>query len=257
MKGRDFTDADREGSLPVAIVNEAMARQFWPGAEVVGRRFRYFTEQAPREIVGVVKTVKYQTLGESPQAAAYTPLKQAFTDTVVLFVRAERDPAALIEPVRREIRQIDSQLPVQNPQVVREVINQSLWAVNLGAALLGVFGILALALASVGLYGVMSYTVGQRTREIGLRMALGARPATVLGLVMGQGMLLVAIGIVLGLAGAFAALRLIASVLYGSTSDFVSFAGASAALLIVAAIASLLPALRASRVDPIVALRET
>jgi len=256
LKGRDFTDADREGSLPVAIVNEAMARQFWPGVEVIGKRFRYFTEQSPREVIGVVKTVKYQTLGESPQAAAYTPLKQAYTDTVALFVRAERDPATLIEPVRREIRQIDPQLPVQNPQVVRELISQSLWAVNMGAALLGVFGILALTLASVGLYGVMSYTVGQRTREIGLRMALGAKPSTVLGLVMSQGMSLVAIGVVIGVAGALAALRLIASVLYGSASDVVSFVGASLALVTVAAIASLLPALRASRVDPIVALRE-
>ncbi len=204
----------------------------------------------------MAKTVKYQTLGELPTPAAYEPLKQAFSDTVVLNVRTGRDGAAIIEPVRQEIRRIDPRIAIQAPQVVRDVITQSLWAVNMGAALLGVFGVLALVLACVGLYGVMAYSVGQRTREIGLRMALGAGPLTVLRLVLRQGLTLVGAGVVLGLAGALAASRAVSAILYGSATDFVSFAGASAALVLVAAVASLLPARRASRVDPIVALRE-
>jgi predicted permease len=256
LRGRDFTDGDRDGALPVAIVNETMAKQFWPGQEALGKRFRYYTEASPREVVGVVKTVKYGTLGEQPQPAAYIPLNQAYSDNVVLYVRAQRDPAALIEPIRKTIREIDAQMPIQNAQVVRDVIAQSLWAVNLGAGLLAVFGVLALLLACVGLFGVMSYTVGQRTREIGLRMALGATPGIVLNLVLKQGLTLVGSGVVIGLLGAVLLARSMAALLYGSSMDFVAFAGASAALVLVATLASLLPARRASRVDPLIALRE-
>jgi predicted permease len=256
LRGRDFTDADRAGALPVAIVNETMARQFWPGQEALGKRFRYYTELVPREVVGVVKTSKYTTLGEAPQPAAYTPLRQVYSDNIVLFVRAHGDAASLIEPVRREIRQIDPRMPIQSAQVVKELLAQSLWAVNLGAALLGVFGALALLLACVGIYGVMSYSVGQRTREIGLRVALGASRGTVVALVLRQGLTLVAFGVVFGVGAAMWMSKSIASLLYGSASDPVSFVAASGALVLVAAVASLLPALRASRVDPIVALRE-
>ena len=256
LHGRDFTDADRQGAQPVAIVNDVMARRYWPNEDAVGKRFRFFTDPNYRQIVGVVKTVKYATIGESPQPAAYTPLKQDYSDSVVLYVRAARNPAALLEPIRREIARIDPKMPVQNPEVVSAVIDQSLWPVKFGATLLGVFGLLALVLACVGLYGVMSYTVSQRTREIGLRMALGAGSWGMLALVLRQGLTLVGAGIVLGLVGAFSISHSIASILYGSARDTTSFVGASAALLLVAAVASLLPARRASRVDPIIALRE-
>jgi predicted permease len=256
LKGRDFTDADRHDGLPVAIVNETMARRYWPNEEAIGKRFRFFTEKDYRQVVGVAKTVKYATIGESPQAAAYTPLKQDYSDSVVLYVRAQRNPAAMIEPVRREIQKIDPKMPVQNPQVVTAVIDQSLFGVKFGAALLGVFGVLALVLACVGLYGVMSYTVGQRTREIGLRMALGASPSSVMALVLKQGLTLVGVGVVIGVAGALSVSKSIAALLYGSAQDATSFVGASLALLMVAALASLLPAIRASRVDPLIALRE-
>ena len=146
---------------------------------------------------------------------------------------------------------------MQNPQVVKDVISQSLWAVNLAAGLLGVFGVLALVLACVGLYGVMSYSVGQRTREIGLRMALGAGRQAVLALVLRQGLTLVGAGVVVGVAGALAASRLVGTLLFASPSDPVSFVGASAALVAVALVASLVPARRASRVDPIIALRDS
>jgi len=256
LRGRDFTDADRAGALPVAIVNEAMARQFWPGQEALGKRFRFYTETVPREVVGVVKTSKYTTLGEPPQPAAYTPLQQTYSDNIVLFVKAAGDAAALIEPVRREVRQLDPRMPIQNAQVVRGLIDQSLWAVNLAAALLGIFGALALSLACVGLYGVMSYSVSQRTREIGLRMALGASRPTVVALVMRQGLTLVGFGVIFGVGTAMTTSKMVASLLYGSSTDFVSYFAASVALVVVAALASLVPAMRASRVDPIIALRD-
>ncbi len=256
VRGRDFREADRTGP-PVAIVNETMARRYWPGDEAIGKRFRFYTESEYREVIGIVETVKYGTLGEDPQPAAYRPLPQVYTDTAVLYVRAAGDPAATIEPVRRVIHQHDPRMPVQNPQVVKDVISQSLWAVNLAAGLLGVFGVLALVLACVGLYGVMSYSVGQRTREIGLRMALGAGRQTVLALVLRQGLTLVGAGVVVGVAGALAASRLVGTLLFASPSDPVSFVGASAALVAVALVASLVPARRASRVDPIIALRDS
>ncbi|MGE5835807.1 MAG: FtsX-like permease family protein, partial [Acidobacteriota bacterium] len=255
LRGRDFREADRTGP-PVAIVNDTMARRYWPNSDALGKRFRFYVEQEYREVVGVVKTVKYATLGEDPQPAAYRPLQQAYSDTAVLYVRAARDPAAIIEPVRRVIHQNDPRIPVQNAQVVKDVISQSLWAVNLAAGLLGVFGLLALVLACVGLYGVMSYSVGQRTREIGLRMALGAGRRDVLGLVLRQGLTLVGAGVVLGVAGAFAASRLVRTLLFQSPSDPLSFIGASGALVAVAVLASLVPARRASRVDPVITLRD-
>ena len=256
LKGRTFTEADRTGSVPVAVINDAMARRFWPGESPIGKRFRYYTEKDYREVIGVVKTTKYVTLGEAPQPASYFPLRQSQNDTMVLYVRAAGDPTSLLVPVQRAIHEVDPHLPIQNPQRVRDVIDQSLWAVNLGAGLLGLFGVLALVLACIGLYGVMAYSVGQRTQEIGLRMALGAGPSGVLRLVLRQGLTLVGIGVVIGLAGAFGLSRFLQSLLFGSASDPLAFVGAAAALLLVATIASLLPALRASRIDPLIALRE-
>jgi putative ABC transport system permease protein len=197
------------------------------------------------------------TLGETPQPAAYYPLQQSENDAMVLYVRTDGDPVALLKPMQQEVRKLDANVPVQRPQVTREIIDQSLWGVRLGAALLAVFGALALALACVGLYGVMAHTVGQRTQEIGLRMALGAGQGQVMGLVLRQGLALVGAGVVLGVAGALAVSRFVGSLLFGSAYDPVSFVTASLALIAVAAIASFLPARRASRVDPLVALRET
>ena len=257
LQGRDFTDADRTGSQPVAIINDSMARKYWPNDTAIGKRFRFYTEKEYREVVGVAKTAKYVTLGESAQPAAYFPLRQSQNDTMVLYARAAGDPTSILGAMQGEIRKIDKNVPIQNAQRVRDVIDQSLWAVNLGAGLLAVFGFLALALACIGLYGVMAYSVGQRTQEIGLRMALGAEPNRVLGLVMRQGLTLVGAGVVVGIAGAYGISRLISSLLFGSASDPIAFIGAAATLILVASIASALPARRASRVDPLKALRET
>jgi predicted permease len=256
VEGRDFAPADRAEAMPVAIINDTMARRYWPNEDALGRRFRYYTEKEFRTVVGVVKTVKYQSLGEDPQPACYTPLGQGYSDAMVLHLRADRDPAPLLDVARREIRALDPNVPVLNPQIVKDVVGQSLFAVNLAAAMLAVFGLLALTLASVGLYGVMSYSVGQRTRELGLRMALGAGRSGLMRLVLSQSLTLVGSGVALGLLGAYGATRAVASLLYGSSLDPVSFIGAPLALALVALLASLPPALRASRIDPLVALRE-
>ncbi len=257
MLGRDFTDADREGAAPVAVINEVMARRFWPNDDPIGKRFRFYGDTFYREVIGIVETVKYTTLGEAPQPCVFVPLAQNYGDTMTLYVRSAGDIAPVVGAVRGELRAIDAQVPIVQAFTVTDVIDQSLWAAKFGAALLGIFGTLALVLASLGLYGVMAYSVSQRQREIGLRMALGAQQTEVLRLVLREGLTLVAIGVTIGLAAAFVVSRGVASLLYAvSATDPASFLGAAIALVVVALVASYLPALRASRVDPIVALRE-
>jgi predicted permease len=256
LRGRDFTSADRDRAVSVAIINEAMAEQFWPAEDALGKRFRFYGDDFYREVVGIAKTSKYFTLGEDPQSCAYIPLRQNFADNIVLYIRSETDPAPALGAAQREVRAMDPELPVMFPMTVSEVIDQSLWAPKLGAALLTVLGVLALALASVGLYGVMAYSVNQRNQEIGIRMALGACQPDVLGLILKQGMALVGVGIAIGLAAAFAVSRLVSSLLYGiSATDPTTFIGVSVLLVTVAFVSSYLPAFRASRVDPLLALR--
>ena len=256
LRGRDFTEVDRTGAQPVAIINDAMARRYWPDEDPIGRRFRLYGDEFYREVVGVVETVKYQTVGETPQPCIFLPLAQNYADTANLYVRTAGAPSSVLGAVRAEIRAIDAQMPIPNVWTVGEIIDQSLWAAKMTAGLLAVFGLLALVLASVGLYGILAYSVTRRQREIGVRMAMGAAQRDVLMLVLRQGLSLVAVGVVIGLAAAAAVSRALAALLYGSPTDLASFAGAALALIVVAAVATFLPALRASRVDPLVALRE-
>jgi len=254
--GRDFVAADRAGTVSVAIVNETMATRYWPDQDPIGRRFRFDTDTQPREIVGVVKTIKYQTIGEAPQPAVYVPLSQNYADAMVVYVRSAGSPASTLQAVERELRAIDPEMPLENGATVVDVLDQSLWMMKLAAGLLGVFGALALSLASVGLYGVMAHTVGQRQREIGLRLALGADRAAVLRLVLTEVGALVAIGVAIGLACSAMASRGLASLLFGlSPIDPVAFGGASLLLAAVAFAAGYLLARRASRLDPVIALR--
>ena len=257
LRGRDFTDADRDRSLAVAIVNERMAERYWPNQDPIGRTFRFDTEPTERHVVGVVKTVKYQTLGEPPQPAVYVPLRQNYADALVLYVRTSADPSQAIGTVQRELRAMDSQVPLENAASVDDTIDQSLWMMRIAAGLLAVFGALALALASVGLYGLIAYSVNQRRRELGVRMALGAARIDVLRLVLRDGMGLVSTGIAFGIGMSLLVTRGLASLLLGiDAADAVSFAGASALLTVVAFLGSYLPARRASRFDPVIALRE-
>jgi predicted permease len=257
LRGRDFNAQDREGAPGVVIVNETFARRYFPEQNPLGQLVSVSGAEGPwLEIVGLARDSKYLTLGEAPAPFLYQPLAQRHESGMVLLVRTSGDPTQLVPAVRREVQSIEPNLPLTNARSMEELLSNSLFPARMGAILLGLFGLLALLLASVGLYGVMSYSVSQRTREIGIRMALGARGGDVLRLILRESLTLVAAGVVLGIIVAFAATRLLAGFLYGvSPTDPVAFIGIACLLIIVAVVASLVPARRAARVDPLVAFR--
>ncbi len=257
VSGRDFTAQDTAAAPAVAIINETMARRFFPGEDPLGKRLRIGgKDPAPCEIVGVVKNTLIQFLAEAPEAVTYRPFAQHLLQRMSLIARATGDPHALIPSVRREIQTLDDNLPVQEIKTLDELAGFHLWPTRIGASLLGGFGLLGLLLAAVGVYGVISYSMTRRTREIGVRMALGAQPRDVLKLIVRQGMTLTLIGVAIGVALAWAATRLLASVLYGvSATDLPAFVGAPIFLIGVALFACYLPARSAMRIDPTMALR--
>ncbi len=255
-QGRAFDDRDREGSIPVVVVNQTMAERLWPGQNPVGQRFRFFGDPYAVEVVGVARDIKYNGLGEDPQPYIYQPLAQRFAGNMTLIARADRDAAAALAAVQREVRSMAPDMPLVGVSTVSRLLDNSLWAPRAGASLLALFGVLALILAAVGIYGVMSYSVDQRYREIGVRMALGAQQGDVLGLVFGQGIKVVAVGLGIGLVLAFLASRLAANMLFGvSPNDPMAYTATSMLLALVASTAILVPARRAAGVDPIVVLR--
>jgi predicted permease len=255
-RGRDFTPSDHPDSPHVVVINETMARQFWAEQDAIGKRFKFFGQDWWNEVVGIARDGKYNFLGENPQPHIYLSLTQTYEPAVSLQLRASRDPATALGMARREVQAMDHTLPITNVFTFREILRQSLWAPRMGASLLVVFGLLSLVLAVIGIYGVMSYSVNQRTRELGLRMALGADQGDVLKLVVRQGVTLAAVGIVIGLGLSFAATRLIGNLLYDVTvRDPLIFAGIPALLGLAALVACAQPAWRAARVDPTVALR--
>jgi putative ABC transport system permease protein len=256
-KGRPFTEIDRPASLPVVIVNEKLAHDYWPGEDALGKRIQVPGELQMREIVGVARTANYSSWGEPPQRCVYVPLEQNHLPAMTLYVRSEADPAQIVSSIGREINAAGPQVLVNGVRTGQQVIDGSLFQARIGVALLSVFGLLALGLASIGLYGILAYAVNQRQREIGLRMALGATQSSVLRLVLNQGMSLVLIGVVIGFAAAVLVGRLLSSMLYGvGASDPISLAAAGFVLGAVALVACYLPARWATRVDPLVALRQ-
>jgi predicted permease len=256
ISGREFTDSDRSTTNPVAIANEAMAKHFWPNENAVGKRFHFFGDPTLREIVGVVHNAVVNNIGEEPQPLAYLPLAQNYSPAATMEARTSGQPETVISTVRGQVQSLDSNLALTNVQTIGELLSQGLWAPRMGAALLAVFGGLALLLAIIGVYGVLSYSVNQQTREIGIRMAMGAQTGGVLRLVVGQGMRLAAAGLLLGLLVAFAAMRVLGSLLFGvSAHDPLTFGAVSLALALAAALACYIPARRATKVDPIIALR--
>jgi macrolide transport system ATP-binding/permease protein len=245
VRGRDFARADTAEAPKAVIVNQTMAQQFWNGEEPIGKRFKFFGDQDYTTVVGVAKDSKYNVVTETPQNFIYQPLSQNYTPG-----------AALATAVRGRVRELDPSLSVFNVRTLEEQVGRSLQPLEMNVIMLTVFGGLALLLASIGLYGVSSYTVQQRTREIGVRMALGAQPSSVLRLVLGHGMILVGAGLVIGLVIAYAAAGLMTSLVVGvSTHDPVTFGVTAAGLGAVALIASYVPARRATRIDPLIALR--
>jgi hypothetical protein len=211
-----------------------------------------------RQVVGVARAANYSNLAEPLQLCVYIPLEQNFFDGMTLYVRSKGDPGQVLIPVQREMRAAGPGILVSDARVGRMIIDQALFQAKVGVALLSAFGLLALALASVGLYGIIAYGVSRRTREIGVRMALGAARRNVLRLILKQGMAVVAAGVVIGLGAALATGRLLARMLYGvSAIDPMSIAGAALVLLVVALAACYLPARAASRLDPLAALRES
>ncbi len=253
-KGREFTAQDDSSAVRVIVVNERFVERFWPGQEALGKTFR--TAGRDYTVVGVVPTGKYQRLGEDPRAFMWFPMAQSWGASMEIVIRTTGDPAAVIPILREEIAALDPNLPLSNVRTMDKHLGISLLPARLTGAALGVFGILGLLLASVGMYGVMAYSVSQRTREIGIRMAIGAAASDVVRLVMKQGLTLVLVGTAIGLGGAFAAARLLAGVLYGGSSfDPMTFTLVPLVLIAVAAVATFAPARRAAAVDPAITLR--
>ena len=257
LRGRDFTAADTEGAPLVVVVNETMASRFWPGEDAIGKRFKFFGDDAYTTIVGVARNAKYNGVGENPIPFIYEPLRQNYSPTATLHVRADGNAASLASAVRRAAQEIDPSLAVFNIRTLEEQVTRSLGALRVNAMLLAMFGGLALLLASIGLYGVANYSVSQRTREIGVRVALGASSASVVRLVLGQGLALVAAGLLLGVAGALTLSWLVPAGLlqHVSPRDPFTLTTTSLMLTAVALAASCVPAYRATRIDPLVALR--
>ena len=261
LGGRDFNDADTNTAPKVAIVNETMARQFWPGKDPVGQRLLPVEAGAPADaallVVGVVGDSKYATIGEEPRTFMYVPLAQEHTPRVTLLVRSAGMPAAdVIATIKRELRGVDGGLALFNVSSLDEAISISVLPARIAGGLLGALGLLALVLAALGVYGVLSFLVRARTREIGVRVALGAAPRSVVGLVVRQAMVWTLSGMAIGLALALAASRLLGALLYGiSPTDPLTFGVVMLLLGSVAGLAAVIPALRASRLDPLVALR--
>jgi putative ABC transport system permease protein len=256
VRGRLFTDADRQGTTSVAIINEAMAKKFWPNQEAIGKRFHFFGETLLREVVGITRNSVVNAIGEVPPPLVYLPVTQDYAPAATLQVQTSGKPEPVIAGVRAQIQSLEPNLAITNVQTIGEIIDQGLWAPEMGAALLTVFGGLAMILAAVGVYGVLAYSVTQQTREIGIRMAMGAERGHVLRLVVGQGLKLAASGLVLGILVSLLLTRQLSSLLFGvSAYDPLTFAGVTVILVSVALLACYIPARRATRVDPLIALR--
>ncbi|HEX8557042.1 MAG TPA: ABC transporter permease [Pyrinomonadaceae bacterium] len=257
-QGRPFEERDREGAPQVVLISEAMARRFFPGQNPVGQRLTpsFHLQQGPREIVGVVGDVKSNGLDDDAAATMYLPFKQSPRPWMTFVARTASDPQGFAVPLSKAVYAVDREQALTGVRTMEQVLAESLAGRRFNMALLMTFAALALALAAVGVYGVMSYSVMLRRRELGIRMALGARAMDVLRLVLGQGLSLTLIGVAVGMAGAYALTRLMASLLYGvAATDFVTFASVSAVIILVGLLASFLPARRATKVDPMIALR--
>jgi putative ABC transport system permease protein len=258
LKGETITERHTQGTPAVAVINETMARKYWPGEDPIGKRINLGNpERSPWiTIIGVVGDTKGVELDRESYPQMYSPLAQFPQRIMTLVVRTAGDPLALAGPVRRELAAVDKDQPFYNARTLEQVLSQSVSRQRFQTLLTAIFAGVGLLLAAVGIYGVISYTVAQRTHEFGVRIALGAGRSDVLGLVVRYGLGLAAAGVGLGLAGSLLLARLLSSLLYGvSSSDPLTFAGVSLLLVGVALAACYFPARRATKVDPMTALR--
>jgi putative ABC transport system permease protein len=258
VEGRAFTESDRAAGVQVAIVNQTLANQLWPGESAVGKRLLNLQPEGTIElqVVGVEKTLKYRSLGEAPRRFIYVPYPQRYFERFHLIVR--RAPGTEVFPaVRALVAELDPNLPVINMVSLSEYTSISLLPQRLALAMAGTLGLVGLALVVLGIYGIVAHSVSRRTREMGVRLALGAEPREVLNLVLRYGVFLGALGVTLGAVLALAATRALAGLLYGVTAaDPLAFAAAAALLISAVISASLPPARRAASIDPVIALRE-
>jgi putative ABC transport system permease protein len=261
VEGREFTDQDLEKSEQVAIVNEEFVKRLIPAAkspaEAVGKRVSFGDANGPfMRIVGVARNGKYFNIAEDPRTFIWTPLTQDYISSGAIMVRTTGNPEPLFAAVRGEVAALDPNLPLFDVTTLKEHMRLALFPARVAAMVLGVFGLVALLLSAIGIYGITSYAVSQRTHEIGIRMALGAQLGDVLRLVLNHGLKLTLIGAALGLVGAYLATRAITAVLYGvSATDPLTFVSVSILLIGVALLACYVPARRATKVDPLIALR--
>jgi predicted permease len=257
LAGREFTERDRKGSPLVAVVNETFARSFWPGERAIGKRFRTSGPDGPLiEIVGLVRDGKYHSLGEAPQRHVYLPFLQGYTASFAFVLKTVGDPRSLAGVARAELRKPDSALPITNIKTLNEHLGFAYWGAEFGAGLLSTFALLGLVLSAVGLYGVLAFMVNRNISEVGIRMALGATPSTVLRHFVRRGLAISVVGVFAGTLAALATTRALASYLYWvSPSNPAIFATVAALLLAVAFVASYLPSRRAARIEPFRALR--
>jgi putative ABC transport system permease protein len=270
VHGRLLEDSDRELTAPVAVINEAMARAYWPNGDALGRRFRLL-DRDPKDartvfltVVGIVADAKNDGLTQKVNKEAYVTMRQrtvaiaamGYARRMTLAVRTSVEPMSLAAAIRQEVSALDRNVPITDVRTMEQILTRVTAQPRFNTLLLGIFAAVALALAGVGIYGVLSYSVTQRTREIGIRIALGARRGDVVRLVVGHGMLLTLLGVAIGLAASFALTRLMEGLLYGvSATDPWTFALVASLLTGVAFVACYIPARRAARVDPMVALR--
>jgi len=256
LQGRDFQDTDTADSQPVAIIDEPLARRYWPGGEALGKRIETSGDQQWMTIVGIVSGVNTNDLAEEKQPHLYRLMAQNPAARAVLAIRASGSPTAALPTIRDAIKQLDPDLPIYQVRSMTEIVGQSLTTQRLMNLLLTAFAVLAMLLAAVGIYGTMSVYVGSRTKEFGIRLALGAQPNALLLSVLRQGLLLTIAGVAVGIAGALALTQTIKSLLFEvSATDPLVFAGIPMLLVIVALLACYVPARRSARVDPLIALR--
>jgi macrolide transport system ATP-binding/permease protein len=256
LRGRDFTPQDGKTSPHVAVVNQETAALYWPGEDPLGKRVKFFGENGAVEVIGIARTANYRALGEKPLPFVYLSLQQYYFPIASLFIRTKGDPAAALGTVRREVQALDRNLLLQ-AETVHTTIQELMWAQRLSAGLLAVFGLLALLLATVGIYGVVSYLVAHRVREFGIRMALGATPNDVQSMLLREGVRLVGVGVVVGTVLSLIASRAVESMLFVvSSRDALTFVVVPVFLTLVAMLACWIPARRATRIDPMAALRD-